>query len=153
MMLASRMVEGGALDVVGLDAADETRDVDAGGTGLEAGRVEAEIAAAGLNQGQLAVERWVQLVESGAYSSGASRPARMSTCSPMLVRSTSLRSTMRSADGRPAYGPVKHGPDKGAPGVPIRAQPGPRARTVSAALVAFSFFSASTRSISFFSYL
>ena len=62
-MLASRMVERGTLDVVGLDAADEARDVDAGGAGLEAGRVEAEIAAAGLDQGQLAVERRVQLVE------------------------------------------------------------------------------------------
>ena len=66
------------LDVVGLDAADEARDVDAGRAGLDAGRVVAEVAAAGVDQRPLAVERRVQLVEVAPVllRPEASRPGR-----------------------------------------------------------------------------
>src|SRR3546814_20191370 len=52
-----------AADVVGRDLADEARDIDAGRAGLDAGRVVAEVAAAGLDQRGLAVERRVNVAE------------------------------------------------------------------------------------------
>src|SRR3546814_17562833 len=50
-----------AADVVGRDLADEARDIDAGRAGLDAGRVVAGVAAAGLDQRGLAVERRVNV--------------------------------------------------------------------------------------------
>ena len=50
MMLASKMVAAAPSAVVGGDLADEQRNVDRGRAGLLAGRVEAEIAALGLDQ-------------------------------------------------------------------------------------------------------
>src|SRR3546814_10142930 len=52
-----------AADVVGRDLADEARDIDAGRAGLDAGRVVAEVAAAGLDQRGLAVERRVNVAD------------------------------------------------------------------------------------------
>src|SRR5690606_38567467 len=52
-----------AAHVVRGDLADEARDVDAGGAGLDAGRVVAEVAAAGLDQSRLAVERRMHVGE------------------------------------------------------------------------------------------
>ncbi len=55
--------DGRALDVVGRDLADEAGDVDAGRAGLQARRVVAEIAAAGLDQGAHAIERRMDVRE------------------------------------------------------------------------------------------
>ena len=44
--------------IAGGDLADEARDVDAGGTGLDAGGVVAEIAAVGLHRGLVTGQRW-----------------------------------------------------------------------------------------------
>src|SRR5262249_47382624 len=52
-----------APDIVGRDLADEARDVDAGGARLQAGCVVAEVAAAGVDQRPLAVERRLHVVE------------------------------------------------------------------------------------------
>jgi hypothetical protein len=55
--------DGRAADVVGRDLLDETGDVDAGGAGLDAGRIVAEVAAVGLDQRGLAVQHRDQVVE------------------------------------------------------------------------------------------
>ena len=81
------------LDVVGLDAADEARDVDAGRAGLEAGRVVAEIAAAGLDQRLLAVQRRVQLVEVPART--PRRRGARPGCRPAAPTPASLRAASR----------------------------------------------------------
>ena len=53
----------GAAGIVGLDLADEERDVDVRRAGLHAGRVEAEIAAVGLDEGLVARQRRMQVGE------------------------------------------------------------------------------------------
>ncbi len=52
--------------IVGEDLADEERDVDAGGTGGDAGRVVAEVAAVSLDERLMTLERRVQVAEIGA---------------------------------------------------------------------------------------
>ena len=52
--------------IVGEDLANEERDVDAGGTGGDAGRVVAEIAAVGLDERLMTLERRMQVAEIGA---------------------------------------------------------------------------------------
>ena len=53
----------GAAGIVGLDLADEERDVDVRRAGLHAGRVEAEIAAVGLDERLVARQRRMQVGE------------------------------------------------------------------------------------------
>ena len=64
----------GARDIVGGDLADESRDVDAGGAGLDAGRVVAEIAAIGLDHRRLARQRRMDVGEMRAIGLGRKPP-------------------------------------------------------------------------------
>ena len=85
---------GRTLDVVGLDAADEARDVDARRASLEAGRIVAEIAAAGLDQCMPAIERRVQVgVEIAGVFSGTESPG--ADVDAFVQGSTSRQEQMR----------------------------------------------------------
>ena len=60
------------------------RNVDAGGAGLDAGRVVAEIAAIGLDQRRLARQRRMDVAEIRRGRPRASRPAAMPGCLPAV---------------------------------------------------------------------
>ena len=76
----------GAARIVGLDLADEERDVDVRRAGLHAGRVEAEIAAVGLDEGFVAGQRRMQVGKIAGVIVRLRRPAAMSGCrSPMFA--------------------------------------------------------------------
>ena len=62
--------------VAGRDLADEKRNVDGGGTGLLARRVEAEIAAVGLDPRLVLIERRMHVAEMGREFRGAQAPGR-----------------------------------------------------------------------------
>ena len=67
-----------ALHIAGGDLADEAGNVDAGGAGLDAGRVVAEVAAARIDQRLARLERRLDIAEIRVISAGASRPGAMS---------------------------------------------------------------------------
>ena len=52
-----------ALDIAGGDLAHECRDIDAGGAGLDAGGIVAEIAAAGIDERPLGIQRRLDIAE------------------------------------------------------------------------------------------
>ena len=64
---------GRAVEIVGGDFFDEARDVDVGGAGLHAGRVETEEAAVGFGDGGLAVERGAEVGEARGGGGGGWR--------------------------------------------------------------------------------
>ena len=90
---------GGPERIVGQDLADEHRDVDARGAGGLAGRVEAEIAAIGLDKGFVAIEWGMQIGEVRGVLVGRQASRRNAGLEKSLAHSRTSKNRSGTALG------------------------------------------------------